>query len=367
MELEHQPGGEPRKRADADRVLALYRERDPRWTENISVRQFFNETPSLATGAPPPAATATWIRWLPNAIIALACAALLVFGDWRFEQLFARNDVSREVPLTGALATLSSRSTPAVCREHVSRINDSLKRADWLGALEQAEELAATDGLREAMNANATARDWLRALLVVAPVKAAAKASGASQLALYDRALRNHSRHGPWEDAGFEARLAVLLARFHQQGGPFPTPKIGAAERVSAERLASEVGEFRNRFGADIAGDETAAKQLLVIEGYSIARRLTEGGVKQRFDAGTRENQSRWRRLDELLREAKTQRGLANDRDVLALELFFWETAETFTWPNGFDDRVSIGGWSALESEIDGHVLRLRQRLGVVR
>ena len=54
--------------------------------------------------------------------------------------------------------------------------------------------------------------------------------------------------------------------------------------------------------------------------------------------------------------------GLANDRDLLSLELFFWRAADSFTHLP-FDEEVRIGNWSAKESEIEQRIARLQQQL----
>jgi hypothetical protein len=322
------PAGSGSVTVAADAHVALYRDAHPVWAEKVSVHAFFREKPDLAAYGPAEAvsAPATRRQWPISVALVLLAIGLVAAGNWRLKQLFDSRTPERSVTLTDELRTLPARKAPTVCRAHVNEINAAIERRDWLGTIEAGERLAGDAALMRAMESEPDAARWLAETLIVAPVLAAENATGAPQRQLYLRARMNHQRFGAAVAGEFRVRYARIVAEFFLLGG---TP---------------------------------LARRLLLIEGWSLAWRLSEPALLGRFDAASRDNQDRWRRLEQLIVDGRTKLGLANDRDLLSLELFFWRAADSFTHLP-FDEEVRIGNWTAKESEIEQRIALLQQQL----
>jgi hypothetical protein len=360
------PAGSGSMTAATDAHVALYRDAHPDWAEKVSVHAFFREKPDLAAYGPAEAvsAPATRRQWPISVALILLAIGLVAAGNWRLKQLFASSAPERSVTLTDELRTLPTRKAPTVCRAHVNEINAAIERRDWLGTIEAGERFAGDAALMRAMEGEPDAARWLAETLIVAPVLAAENATGAPQRQLYLRARTNHQRFGAAVAGEFRVRYARIVAEFFLLGGTNLPENPDAAARRTAEELIQQIAELRNRNGALLAGEEKLARRLLLIEGWCLAWRLSESpwlGLG-RFDAASRDQQDRWRRLEQLITEARTKLGLANDRDLLSLELFFWRAADSFTHLP-FDEEVRIGNWSAKESEIEQRIARLQQQL----
>jgi hypothetical protein len=359
------PAGSGEVSVTTESHLALYRGAESMWAEKVSVHAFFREKPDLAAYGPADSvsAPATRRQWPVSVALVLLALGLTIFGDWRMKRLFRTATPERSVTLTDELRPLAGRKVPVVCRSHIAEINAAIERRDWLGTLEAGERLASDAALMRALEGEPDAARWLAETLIVAPVLAAENATGATQRQLYQRARASHQRFGAAVAGEFRVRYARIVADFFLLGGTNLAASPDAATRKAAEDVLQQLSELRNRNGALLDAEPRLTKRLLLIEGWSLAWRLSEPALLGRFDAASRDNQDRWRRLDQMITEGKTRHGLANDRDLLALELFFWNAADSFTHIPIVDEEVRIGGWSAKESEIEQRLARLQQQL----
>ena len=366
-------GSQPLVAAEPGRHLDAYRTRDLAWTQTVTVRDFFHEKPEVALylsgGGAPPRAFRRQAQL--NAALGVALCLIVVFGPWRFKELFRRVEPSRTVTFTAKPPPLGRSQAPTIARELVSRIDDALAKDNLLGALEAAEQLAAQPEHLAAMRAKPEAWVWLVKVLVNVPVLAAEHADGTERLKLYQRASASFERCARGDPAPvFPLLYYGAVAKFHLLGGLHRDTQAAASasDLAQAERVLQLVGELRNRFGANVAQDPQIGKRLLLLEGWILACRLSENAAskfRSRFDPEARANQERWLRLVALLEQAERELGLATETDLLRLKLWFWETAGSFCRNPFRDEEVTISSWTRRETHIDAMVLTLRKQLNL--
>ena len=358
------------------RHLEAYRHRDSTWADAIPAADCFASHPDLALALPgthprharPPSRR---VRWIINGLIVAATLAIIATRDWSLWRWFRPVTVARRLELNPEPATRVPGTVSALTRARVDAINGAVERRDWEYAAQSARQLMEDPLSGPELRRDPAAWSWLGDTAVSAAVNAGDLLDGEARRQRYREAVQAYETLlAEGTTPGLLAGYGHAVARFYLQGGPtLPDTALDPAALEQAADLLNAIGSLRQRFGPELANSRIVEDRLLLVEGWTLARRLCESGrnpIFARFDRTKTDNQLRWQRLALLLDQGAAR--LAAERDFLRLQLAFWEIADSFCFnPLSNSETVRVGTWTAVESDIEARIARLRTDLGLPR